>query len=140
MRVRMVLGLLLLLTLLIAATPDIRVYRQTKDVATKENGEITQSTDKADLFECTYLVDEAQGVVIRTKIRRLDDAVERDEQVTYEIRRRHHVVKSPVGDGGKTIVAVRKDGGEMLELGDDFALTSRVSPFSQVISGVYKRL
>lgn len=140
MRLRIILGVILLVTVLFAVAPDVRVYRQTKDVSTRENGDIAQSTNKADLFECTYVVDEAKGIIVRTKIRRLDDEVGREDHAVYEIRRKRAIVKSHVGDGGETIVAVRHDGGELLELGQDFAFTSRVSPFSQVVSGVYKRI
>jgi len=37
------------------------------------------------------------------------------------------------------LVAVRQDDGEILELGYRFAFTMRTSPFSQVITGIYKR-
>ncbi|MFH1710200.1 MAG: hypothetical protein ABH860_03920, partial [bacterium] len=56
------------------------------------------------------------------------------------ITEKKKLLGSKAGRGGKVIVAVSKDGSEILELGGKFAFTTRTSPFSQIITGVYKRV
>lgn len=129
----------LCLTCLLYAV-ETRTYVQIKDVATQETGKVQQSDNKADLFEYTYVIDLEQKLVTRTKIRRLDETNSRDDSTRYDIMQQRQVIGSHVGNGGDTIVAVHQGGGELLELGNQFAFTSRVSPFSQVISGVYRRI
>ena len=122
------------------ASAETRTYQQFKDVAVKENGQVHQSGDKDDLFEYTYSVDTARKIITRVKVRRLDQASARDDSTVYTITQGKELIGSDAGNGGKVWIAVRKDGGEILELGHRFAFTMRVSPFSQLISGVYKRV
>ncbi|HVN67877.1 MAG TPA: hypothetical protein VMT55_05845 [Candidatus Sulfotelmatobacter sp.] len=117
-----------------------RTYRQFKDVAVKEKGQVAQSADKDNLFEYTYVINDARTTITRTKVRRLDQTAARDDKTVYNITQKQVLPGSESGNGGKVLIAVRKDGGEILELGHRFAFTMRVSPFSQVISGIYKRV
>lgn len=119
---------------------DIRTFRQVRDVATKEDGRVKQSTDMKNMFECTYLIDHKNNTVTRIKVRRLDEASPRDDSTVYTITEKKKVLGSEAGRGGSVLVAVQKGGGEMLEIGQKFAFTTRTSPFSQVITGVYKRV
>lgn len=119
---------------------EIRTYIQIKDVATQETGKVQQSQKKADLFEYTYDIDVAQKVVTRIKIRRLDEETPREDATRYDIMQQRQIISSHIGNGGDSIIAIQQGGGELLELGNQFAFTSRVSPFSQVISGVYRRV
>ena len=60
MNMRSKIVLVVMTVIMIASTlafAEVRTYRQFKDVATKENGKVTQSTNKGDLFEYTYVVD-----------------------------------------------------------------------------------
>lgn len=123
-----------------AAYSETRIYRQFKDVSVKENGKVIQSADSKNLFECTYNVDIAHNKITRTKIRRLDDKVGRNDSEVYTIKEKKRLLPSESGNGGEVLVAVDKDGREILEMGHRFAYTTRTSPFSQVISGVYKRV
>ena len=118
---------------------DIRTYRQFRDVATKENGKVIQSEDSGNLFENTYLIDYKNNTITRIKVRRLDEANPRDDSTVYTITDKKSLPGSEAGYGGKVIVAINKSG-EILELGSKFAFTTRTSPFSQVITGVYKRV
>jgi hypothetical protein len=123
-----------------AASGEVRVYRQFKDVAVRENGKVIQSADAKNLFECTYDVNMKNNTITRTKIRRLDDPVGRKDDDVYAIKEKRRLWPSESGNGGSVLVAVEKDGHEILEMGHRFAFTTRTSPFSQVISGVYKRV
>jgi hypothetical protein len=119
---------------------DIRTFRQVRDVATKENGKVNQSTDIKNMFEYTYLIDHKNNTITRIKVRRLDETAARDDATVYTITEKKKVLGSEAGNGGTVIVAVHKNGGEILEIGHRFAFTTRTSPFSQVITGVYKRV
>lgn len=121
-------------------TAESRTYRQFKDVAVRETGKVEQSSDKDNLFEYTFTLDAARKTITRTKVRRLDQTAAKDDSTVYNLQQRTDLMGSEAGNGGRVWVAVRKDGGEILELGHRFAFTMRVSPFSQVISGVYKRI
>lgn len=125
---------------LCAGAVTTRVYRQIKDVSVRESGAVAQSRKKADLFEFTYVIDKKNKTITRSHIRRLDENLPREDRTQYTIMAVREVVGSDFGNGGKAIVAVRKDGQELLELGHRFAYTMRTSPFSQVITGVYKRV
>lgn len=121
------------------ATAETRTYRQVKDVVVKENGKVNQSDKKNNMFEYTFELNLPQKTITRTKIRRLDKTAASDDKTIYTIMQKQELLGSDAGNGGKVLVAVRKDGGEILELGHRFAFTMRVSPFSQVITGIYKR-
>jgi hypothetical protein len=123
-----------------AQCADIRTYRQFRDISTKENGKVVQSTDKKNLFECTYQIDYKNNTITRIKVMRLDESAPRDDATVYNITEKKRIYGSEAGYGGKVLVAVQKGGGEILELGSKFAFTTRTSPFSQVITGVYKRV
>lgn len=122
------------------ANAEPRTYRQFKDIAVKEKGQVSQSADKSNLFEYTYSLDASRQTITRTKVRRLDQKTAHDDKTVYTVTQRQVLPGSDAGNGGKVLIAMRKDGGEILELGHRFAFTMRVSPFSQVISGVYKRV
>ncbi len=122
-----------------AALAETRTYCQIRDIAAKENGKVSQSTKKGDLFEYVFAVDRAKKTITRTSVRRLDKKVAEKDATVYKITQKTELVGSQAGNGGKVLVAVREDGGEILELGHKFAFTMRISPFSQVITGVYKR-
>jgi len=122
------------------AGAEIRNYRQFKDVAVKENGSIMQSDRMDNMFECTYRVDRAKKIITRTKVRRLDDPSGRKDLIIYRIKQETDLLGSEAGNGGKVLIAVRDDGGEILEMGRGFAYTMRISPFSIVITGVYRRV
>ena len=123
-----------------SARAEIRTYRQVKDVATTENGKVVDSNASGDLFQYTYDIDTANNKVTRTKIMRLDEAVAQNDATEYTITGTKEIVGSEAGNGGAVIVATQKDGNEILELGNRFAFTTRTSPFSQVITGVYRRV
>jgi len=122
------------------ASAEPRTYRQFKDVALKEKGQVVQSSDNKNLFECTYAVDAERKTITRTKIRRLDDPVGRADATVYTVTQKKVLPGSEAGNGGKVLIAVSQDGTEILELGHRFAFTMRTSPFALVISGVYKRV
>jgi len=141
MRTRIVLGLMICLIISCAVSAsEIRTYRQMKDVATTEKGNVRQSGSKGDLFEYTYSIDEANKTVTRIKVRRLDQAEATNDNTVYRITQDLKLVGSEAGNGGRVIVASRRDGGEILELSPRFAFSMRISPFSQVINGVYQRV
>jgi len=119
---------------------DVRTYRQIKDVATYQTGRVRSSSRKGNLFEMTYAIDLDKGTVVRTKIRRLDHSAGADDDTAYRIANRRYLLKSKSGEGGRTIVAIHRETGEVLSLGDTFAFSSRTSDFSQMITGVYKRI
>lgn len=130
------LGLMLLGGL---ANAETRTYRQVKDVVVEETGRVSQSDKKENLFEYTYNVDRAKKIVTRTAIRRLDKPTAEKDATVYKITQEPELWGSAAGNGGEVLIAVRKDGGEILELGHRFAFTMRTSPFSQVITGIYRR-
>ena len=121
------------------ATAETRTYRQVKDVVVKENGTVSQSGDRDNLFEYTFNVDPKNNTITRTKTQRLDQAAAKEDTTVYNITQKRELLPSESGNGGKVLVAIRKDGSEILELSHRFAYTLRLSPFSQVITGIYKR-
>lgn len=123
-----------------AFSAEVRIYRQVKDVSVKEGGNVRQSQDKGDLFEFTYSVDMDKNTITRTSMRRLDEAAPRQDSMVYLIKEKRDVPGSEAGRGGKVLIAIQKDGNEILELGNRFAFTMRTSPLSQVITGAYKRV
>jgi hypothetical protein len=123
-----------------AASAETRTYRQVKDVSVQESGKVNQSGNKGDLFECTYSINYKKNTITRVKIQRLDDKTARDDATVYSIIEKRNLLGSRAGNGGKVLIAVQKNGTEILELGNRFAFTMRPSPFSQVITGVYKRV
>ena len=140
MRIKIVLGLMICLIISCAASAEIRTYRQMKDVATTEKGKVRQSGSKGDLFEYTYSIDVVNKTVTRIKMRRLDQAEAKKDNTVYRITQDMKLMGSEAGNGGRVIVASRRDGGEILELSPRFAFNMRTSPFSQVITGVYQRV
>ncbi|MFC1767799.1 hypothetical protein ACFLZ2_04555 [Candidatus Margulisiibacteriota bacterium] len=118
----------------------LRTYRQFKDVSVMQDGNVRTSTGKANLFEYQYNIDLDSKTITRIKVRRLDEANAKDDATVYTITEVKKLHGSKAGRGGKVIVAVSMDGNEIIELGSKFAFTTRTSPFSQVISGVYKRV
>jgi hypothetical protein len=140
MKAKIILCLLGCLLLTCAsAGAETRTYYQIKDIAAKENGNISQSDKKDNLFEYAFEVDAEKNMITRTSVRRLDSSVPEKDSTIYNITKKMELLGSPAGNGGDVLVAVRQDGGEILELGQRFAFTMRISPFSQVITGVYKR-
>lgn len=131
-------GVLTVTTLVCAGS--VRTYRQINDVSARENGKVSQSKKDADLFEFTYIINRPAKTITRSQVRRLDEPVAHPDATEYMITQTKDVIGSESGNGGEVFVAVRKDGGELLELGHRFAYTMRTSPFSQVITGVYKRV
>lgn len=123
-----------------AAYGEVRTYRQFKDVSVKEDGKVRQSSGKGDLFEYQFNIDYKNRTVTRVKVRRLDETAAKDDATVYTITGIKKVPGSAAGRGGKMIIAVSKDGNEILELGSKVLFTTRTSPFSQVITGVYKRI
>ncbi|MFH0886667.1 MAG: hypothetical protein V1843_00720 [bacterium] len=140
MKSKYICGMIIFFILIsVAAYAEIRTYRQIKGTATNEKGEVTLLDKPGDLFEFTYDIDLTNKIIIRIKIRRLDEDSARNDATVYNITGEKDVVGSEAGAGGKALVAVQKDGSETLEMGRRFAFTMRTSPFSQVITGVYKR-
>ena len=140
MRTRIVLGLMICLIVSCAASAEIRTYRQLKDVAMTEKGNVRQSGSAGDLFEYTYSIDIPNKTITRVMVRRLDQAEGTKDNTIYKITQDVKLMGSEAGNGGDVIVASRRDGGEILELSHRFAFSSRISPFSQVITGVYQRV
>ncbi len=140
MKAKILLALLACLILTCGtARAETRTYYQTKDIAAKENGKVSLSDKKENLFEYAFEVDREKKTITRTSIRRLDKPTAEKDATVYNITQKLELLGSKAGNGGKVLVAVREDGGEILELGHRFAFTMRISPFSQVISGIYKR-
>ncbi|MFH1710467.1 MAG: hypothetical protein ABH860_05325, partial [bacterium] len=123
--------IIMLVAVCATASAEVRTYRQFKDVSVNEDGNVRQSSGNEDLFECQYNVNYKNKTVTRVKIRRLDDATAKDDSTVYTITEKKKLLGSKAGRGGKVIVAVSKDGSEILELGGKFAFTTRTSPFSQ---------
>lgn len=140
MKFKIVVGLIACFILLGGmATAETRTYRQVKDIVVKESGKVSQSDNKNNMFEYTFELNLPQKTITRTKIRRMDKTAASDDKTIYTIMQKQELLGSDAGNGGKVLVAVRKDGGEILELGHRFAFSMRISPFSQVINGIYKR-
>ncbi|HTY13302.1 MAG TPA: hypothetical protein VMD02_03835 [Candidatus Omnitrophota bacterium] len=121
------------------AAAETRTFRQVRDVAVTELGNVRQFDDKADLFEFTFNIDQAKNTITRTRVQRLDQPAATSDATVYNIMQKGELLGSPAGNGGKVLIAIRRDGGEILELGHRFAFTMRISPFSQVITGIYHR-
>jgi len=140
-RSKNILGLIIFLVLLNSfAFAEIRMYRQIKDISVNENSVVRQSKQQKDLFECTYEINYEQKYVKRIMIRRLDEPQPRPDDTLYFIAGKADLFGSPAGNGGETIIAMEKNGRELVELGRRFSFSSRVSPFAQIITGVYKRV
>jgi hypothetical protein len=122
------------------AGAEPRVYRQIKDIATEANGDVSQSDNKANLFEYTFEIDKEKQIIIRTKVQRLDWPAAKNDATVYNIREKQELIGDEHNPGDKVYIAMRNDGEEILELGHRFAFTMRTSQFSQVITGVYKRV
>jgi len=118
---------------------EVRTYRQIKDVAAKENGSVAQSEKNEDLFEYSFSINRTKNTITRTSVRRLDKKTGEKDNTVYTIMQKQKLLGSESGNGGKVLIAVRKDGGEIIELGHRFAFTMRSSSFSQVITGIYQR-
>ena len=141
MRTRIIWCSILVLILACAVSAaDLRTYRQFKDVATKANGKVSQSAKQGDLFEYTYLVSHKRKTITRIMIRRLDEPTPTKDATVYNIIQKLELLGSEAGNGDDVLVAVARNGTELLELGHRFAFTSRISPFPQMITGVYKRV
>jgi hypothetical protein len=140
LRVFWIVAAIFVMTYCASANTEERTYRQFKDVVVRENGSVGQSGDKNDLFECNYSVDLKRNTITRTSIRRLDRASAEADATVYTIHDKRRIVGSESGNGGDVLIAVSKDGNEILEIGRKFAFTTRMSSFSQVITGVYKRV
>lgn len=118
----------------------VRSYKQFKDVSINERGKVMQSSDKDDMFEFKYDIDINNKKVTRISIRRLDESSAKPDSTVYILKEKKKIYGSNEGLGGNVFVAVSRDGEEIIELGGKFAYTSRASMFSQVITGVYKRV
>lgn len=140
MRYKLAMALIVLFAVSCAAQAEVRTYRQYKDISVQADGDVNKSSDKDDLFEYQYNVDYANKIVTRIKVRRLDESTAKDDSTVYTITEIKKIPGSDAGMGGKIIVAVSRNGGEILELGSKYALTTRTSPFSQIITGQYKRV
>jgi hypothetical protein len=138
-KIKIVLGALACLLLTAAAGAETRTYYQVKDIAARENGQVSQSEKKSDLFEYSFSLDRDRGTVTRTAVRRLDKPTPEKDATVYRIVKKVELPGSAAGNGGKALIAVRQDGCEIVQLGHRFAFTMRTSPFSQVITGIYKR-
>ncbi len=130
----------LVLLLFTFSLAEVRTYRQVTDVSTQQSGKVTTSKNEGNLFEVTYDVNLKDNVIIRTSVRRLDQGQASPDQTTYTITGKKFNLPSNAGQGGEVLVAIENNGGEILQLGNDFAFTSRASSFSQMVSGVYKRV
>lgn len=133
---RKILVMLLFLGMLSA---EVRIYRQVSDVAAKQTGRIEKSNKQEDLYEFTYEINQEQNLVVRTAIRRLDQEMPVADATRYKIMSERNLIRSSAGSGGPVITAVAENGSEIIQLGEDFAFTSRTSDFSQMITGVYRR-
>jgi hypothetical protein len=120
--------------------PGARMYRQIRDVATSQTGRVRSSAKKGNLFEMTYLIDIENGIVTRNSVRRLDRPTASPDETVYRIVNRRYLLRSRAGEGGSTIIAINRETGEVLSLGDTFAFSTRGSDFAQVITGVYNRV
>ena len=119
---------------------EVRTYRQFKNVATQEKGKVRESVNPGDLFEYTYSIDLSKNTVTRVMVRRLDQKTPQNDSTVYNITGDKDIIGSEAGNGGRAIVAVQRGGSEILELTHRFAFTARTSPFSQLITGVYRRV
>ncbi len=132
--------LFVLIIILSFSLAQTRVYKQEKSVAVHQTGKVVESKDEGNLFEITLEVDETSDIVTKTTIRRLDQNETRTINKSYSIKKDKNTLGSAMGEGGKTIIAVADNGDEILEIGDEFLFSSKGSAFSQMITGVYRRL
>jgi hypothetical protein len=132
--------ILILIATSAASQAFVRTYKQFRDVSVNEAGKVRQSTDLHDMFEFKYDIDPDNKKVTRILMRRLDDPIGKTDSAVYTLKEIKRVFDSPEGRGGLVFVAVSRDGEELIELGGNSAFTSRTSMFSQVITGVYKRI
>lgn len=128
---------LLLISSLMAQT---RVYRQTKSVSVHQTGKVIESRDNGNLFEITLEIDELNDKVYKTMVKRLDKDSSYNINKSYTMKKDKTTIGSQMGDGGKTIIAVADNGDEILEIGDEFLFSSKGSTFSQMITGIYRRV
>ncbi|MDD4527996.1 MAG: hypothetical protein PHF25_08195 [Candidatus Margulisbacteria bacterium] len=117
-----------------------RVYKQIKSVSLHQTGKVIESVDKGNLFEVTLEIDEATDRVTKTNIKRLDQDSSWNINKNYTIKKDKTTLGSQMGEGGKTIVAVANNGDEILEISEEFLFSSKGSSFSQMITGIYKRI
>ena len=117
-----------------------RVYKQIKSVSVHQTGKVIESEDKGDLFEITLEVDEPNDTVVKTNIKRLDKDSSWTINKHYTIKKDKQTIGSPMGEGGKTIIAVANNGEEILEIGEEFLFSTKGSAFSQMTTGVYQRI
>jgi hypothetical protein len=141
MKIRTVLmAIFILIASSIASHAMVQTYRQFRDVSVNEDGKVKQSTRNGDLFEFKYKIDYKNSKITRVSIRRLDEAAAKPDNRVFIIKRKNKLFGSNEGRGGKVLTAVSEDGTEIIELGSKFAFTSRTGIFSQIITGVYKRV
>jgi len=137
MRVKVLVMTLVLVSIIFAQT---RTYRQVKDISARENGKVVTTQKKANLFEYTFKIDLKNKKVVRIRVRRLDAAKSSKDNKLYTITGTKQILESKHGRGGEAIIAIAKDGNEIIQLADDSAFTTRSSNFSQMITGIYKRV
>jgi len=137
MKKYLLLSLIICFSILFA---DLRTYRQVTDISARQTGKVLSSRDKGNLFEFTYFVDLKNNTIKRVKVKRLDQSQPVEDDTLYKITGKKMMQTSKAGVGGEVLIAVDLKGNEIIQLGDDFAFTSRTSDFAQIISGVYKRI
>ncbi len=128
------------LLLISSSMAQTRVYQQTKSVAVHQTGKVIESQDKGNLFEITLRIDEQNDKVYKTTVKRLDKDSSININKGYTIKKDKNTIGSQMGDGGKTIIAVADNGDEILEIGDEFLFSSKGSAFSQMVTGIYRRV
>lgn len=117
-----------------------RIYRQSKSVSVHQTGKVIESKDKGNLFEMTLEIDELNNKVYKTIVKRLDKDTSFNINKSYTIKKDKTTLGSPMGDGETTIIAVADNGDEILEIGEEFLFSSKGSAFSQMITGIYRRV
>lgn len=132
--------ILILLLLLTFSFSQTRTYRQTKDISAKANGKVIASKEDENLFEYSYEINFADKIITRTTIKRLDNNISYQDNKKYTITGTKQILTSSSGDGGEAIIAIAEDGNEIIQLAEDIAFTSRGSDFSQMITGIYRRV
>jgi hypothetical protein len=141
MKIKTVIMLIfILIAASIASNAMVRTYRQFRDVSVNEDGKVKQSTRNGDLFEFKYNIDFKNNKITRVSIRRLDEKTAKPDKKVFILKKKNEIYGSDEGRGGKVITAVSEDGTEIIELGNKFAFTTRTGIFSQIITGVYKRV
>jgi len=133
-------SVIIAIVLLSLGWAEIRTYRQVKDISTRGDGEVITSKQKSNMFEYTFDIDLKQKKITRIKVRRLDSDREYQDSTQYSVTGTKQILQSKYGGGGEAIVAVSSDGNEIIQLADRVAFTSRSSSFSQMVTGVYKRV